>query len=121
MASPTTYSKLGFPLKFLGLNMKNFVFFAPFIRSSFPSIAYPCWDHSGRTSIRNLMNVNIKIVAEVLPSSGADSTAKYSLATIQDLKLLKTRFQDQKSDMQISLHMLDKTVMQQFECFLVIP
>ena len=42
LASPTTYSKLGFPLKFLGLNMKNFVFFAPFIRSSFPSIAYPC-------------------------------------------------------------------------------
>ena len=67
------------------------------------------------------MNVNIKIIAEVLPSSGVDSTAKYSLATTQDLKLLKNVSQDQKSDMQISLHMLGKTVMQQFECYLVIP
>ena len=52
LASPTTYSDLGFPLKFHGLNMKNFVFFVPFVHSNFPSIAYPCWNHSGRTSIR---------------------------------------------------------------------
>ena len=93
LASPATYSKLKSPLNFLGLPMDNFVF-APVIHSSFPSIAYPCWDHSGRTSICNLMNENIKIVAKVLPPGprSIDSTAKYSLATIQDLKLLKKRF-----------------------------
>ena len=67
------------------------------------------------------MNVNIKIIAEVLPSSGVDSIAKYSLATIQDFTLLKNVSQDHKSDMQISHHMLGKTAMQQFECYLVIP
>ena len=39
------------------------------------------------------MNENIKIVVEVLPPGpqSIDSTTKYSLATIQDLKLLKKR------------------------------
>ena len=48
--------------------MTGFVYFAPILRK-YPSVAYPCWDHSGRTSIRNLMNEKIKIVAEVLPKS----------------------------------------------------
>ena len=69
--------------------MKGFVFHAPILRE-FPSIAYPCWDHSGRTPIRNLMNQKIKIVAEVLPQS-AENIQKYSLATIQDLKALKAK------------------------------
>ena len=47
---------------FIGLPLPNFVFYAPLLRSEYPSIAYPCWDHSARTVVRNLMNSNITIV-----------------------------------------------------------
>ena len=67
--------------------MKGFVFYASILREV-PSITYPCWDHSGRTSIRNLMNENIKIVCEVLPPGNIQ---KYSFATIYDLKALKAK------------------------------
>ena len=89
LASPLTFEKFVQQIRFVGLKMKGFVFYAPILRE-FPSIAYPCWDHSGRTSIRNLMNQKIKIVAEVLPQS-AENIQKYSLATIQDLKALKAK------------------------------
>ena len=79
LASPLTFEKFLKQIRFVGLKMKGFVFYAPILRE-FPSIAYPCWDHSGRTSIRNLMNQKIKIVAEVLPQS-AENIQKYSLAT----------------------------------------
>ena len=46
LASPSTYSHAGISIKFLGLPRNDYCFFAPFIRSMFPSIAYPCWDHS---------------------------------------------------------------------------
>ena len=75
---------------FLGLPRKDFTFFAPFLRPRFPSIAYPCWDHSSRTSVRNLMNSNISIVAGILPS-GEDKVQRYSVASIHDLLTLKLR------------------------------
>ena len=92
LALPKTYKILHLSkgIKFIGLNMKGFVFCAPILRKNYPSIAYPCWDHSSRTSLRNLMNENIKIVAEVLPKS-ADGIKRYSIATIQDLKALKAK------------------------------
>ena len=92
LGTPKTYKNLHLnkDIKFIGLNMKGFVFHAPILRKSYPSIAYPCWDHSGRTSLRNLMNENIKIVAEVLPES-ADGIKRYSIATVQDLKALKAK------------------------------
>ena len=85
LASPSTFQNFDCHIKFVGLKIKGFVFYAPILREV-PSIAYPCWDHSGRTSIRNLMNENIKIVCEVLP---AGNIQKYSFATIYDLKALK--------------------------------
>jgi len=89
LGTPKTYKNLHLnkDIKFIGLNMKEFVFHAPILRKSYPSIAYPCWDHSGRTSLRNLMNENVKIVAEVLPES-ADGIKRYSIATVQNLKAL---------------------------------
>lgn len=87
LASPSTFQNFDNQIKFVGLKMKGFVFYAPILREV-PSIAYPCWDHSGRTSIRNLMNENIKIVCEVLPPSNIQ---KYSFATIHDLKALKAK------------------------------
>lgn len=68
-------------LDFLGLPRDDFMFLAPFLRASYPSIAYPCWDRSGRTAVRNLMNTGINIVAEVLPSmTGACNFQEYRIA-----------------------------------------
>ena len=50
---------------FLSLQRKDYYLFAPFVHSSYPSIAYACWDHSGRTVLRNLINRERTIVAEV--------------------------------------------------------
>ena len=69
--------------------MSGFAYFAPVLQKGYLSIAYSCWDHCGRTAIRNLMNENIKVVAEVI--SGADGSLTYSLATIQDLRELKKK------------------------------
>lgn len=87
LASPLTYQNLDNTIKFIGLKKKGFAFYAPILKAM-PSIAYPCWDHSGRTSIRNLMNENIKIVCEVMPPNNIQ---QYSFATIHDLKALKTK------------------------------
>ena len=87
-ASPNTYKNLQTDLKFLGLDADDFVYFAPVLRLGYPCISYPCWDHSSRTSVRNLMNQNIQIVAEVLIDE-KDGFAKYTLASIQDMKTLK--------------------------------
>ena len=46
-----------------GLRCKGYYFLAP--REGFPSIAYACWDHSARTVVRNLINQNHALVAEV--------------------------------------------------------
>ena len=89
LASPSTFHKFDDRIRFVGLKMKEFVFYAPILRE-IPSIAYPCWDHSGRTSIRNLMNENIKVVCEVIPPSNS-MIQRYSFATIYDLKALKSK------------------------------
>ena len=64
--------------------MEGFVFYAPILRKGLPSI--------GRTSLCNLMNERIQIVAEIIPNTKADGSngfAKYLIATVQDLKALK--------------------------------
>ena len=92
LATPSNYEVMDGRVKFLGLTMEGFVFYAPILRKGFPSIAYPCWDHRGRTSLHNLMNERIQIVAEAIPNTkadGSDGFAKYLIATVQDLKALK--------------------------------
>lgn len=89
-ASPDTYSCLNKTLYFIGLSIPGFRFYAPIFRAPYPSIAYPCWDHSGRTVVRNLMNENITIVCGILPNSG-DGLQCYQTACIQDLATLKSR------------------------------
>ena len=91
LASPATYSGVDGDIAYLGLPRPDFTCFAPILRPGYPSIAYPCWDHSGRTVVRNLMNANISIVAGVLPP-GQDRLQLYSVATINDLLTLKRRF-----------------------------
>lgn len=92
--SPCTYRKhisdddLYNSVQFIGLDRDDFMFFAPILRSPFPSIAYPCWDHSSRTVLRNLMNTNIAIVAEVLQTAGVFQ--QYKIASIKDLLLMKS-------------------------------
>ena len=94
LATPSNYEVMDGRVKFLGLIMKEFVFCASILQKEFPStsIAYPCWDHCGRTSLRNLMNKRIQIVAEIIPNtmaSASDGFAKYLITTVQDLKALK--------------------------------
>ena len=92
LATPSTYMDHcpTHSIKFIGLPLPNFVFYAPFLRSEYPSIAYPCWDHSARTVVRNLMNSNITIVCGELTNSG-DGMQCYRTATIHDLRALKNR------------------------------
>ena len=90
-ASPSTYAEL--EVTFVGLKRQDFSFYAPMLRPNYPSIAYPCWDHSSRTAVRNLMNGNISIVSEILESDNnsdrSDNTQLYKVATIHDLRKLK--------------------------------
>lgn len=87
LATPTEYLVDNLKVSFLGLRRTDFYLFAPFFRSGFPSIAYPCWDHSGRTVLRNLMRRDI--VAEV--STNASGMYISHAANIQDLRLLKKK------------------------------
>ena len=91
LATPKSYQQLQRKVRFIGLPMTGFAYYAPILHKGYPSIAYPCWDHCGRTSIRNLMNANISIVTEVIPpaSNTTPDCIKYSTATIQDLRALK--------------------------------
>ena len=85
LASPNTYN--GENMCFLGLRRPGFVFFGPFLKDTYPSIAIPCWDHSSRTSLRNLMNTKLTLTAGYIT---ADCGIKNAVvATIQDLHLLK--------------------------------
>ena len=88
LAIPVTYQHAKLMVTFLGLHRPDFHFLAPFLRPQYPSIAYPCWNHSSRMSLRNLMNDNLTIVAEKLPNSG-DGMQQYAIASIQDLHKLK--------------------------------
>ena len=87
LATPTDYLvELG--VTYLGLSRPDFFLFAPFFRSRYPSIAYPCWDHSGRTVLRNLMSNKRDIIAE----SDVTITAnlhKVVAASVRDLHHLK--------------------------------
>ena len=90
LATPSTYSHLDKIPMFVGLSNPNFRFYAPILRPPYPAIAYPCWDHSGRTVIRNVMHENITIVCGILPSTGGGFQC-YQIATINDLHILKRR------------------------------
>ena len=90
LASPATFLPVLSSTSFIGLERKDFIFFAPVLRPNFASVSYPCCDHSGRTVVRNLMNDKISIVAGMLPKNG-DGIQQYSIASIQDLKILKHR------------------------------
>ena len=79
-----------FGIKYIGLSMHGFNYVAPILREGYPSIAYPCWDHSARTAVRNLMNSNISIIAEGFTIASGINTAK--VASVHDLKLLKQNF-----------------------------
>lgn len=68
LATPSSYL-LDRGISYLGLSIPSFFLFAPSLRAGYPSIAYLCWDHSGRTVLRNLMNCNRSIVAEVFNGS----------------------------------------------------
>lgn len=90
LATPSTYSDVNKVPMFVGLSNKSYQFYAPLFRPPYPSIAYPCWDHSARTVIRNLMNENITIVCGILSTTG-DGIQCYQRATINDLHTLKRR------------------------------
>jgi len=79
LAMPKTYSKIldsSRIIKFIGLNMLGFVFYAPTLRKKYPSIMLGSFRQN---FFENLMNENIKIVAEVLPEIH-DGIKKYSIA-----------------------------------------
>ena len=93
LASTPTFNAIlpsDMQMKFIGLPINEFRFFAPFFRT-YPSIAYPCWDHSSRTVLRNLMNDNITVVCGTIPNHG-DGIQLYQTASIRDLHTLKSRF-----------------------------
>ena len=81
LATPTGYL-VKHKISFLGLKLKGFYLYAPFFCNNFPSIAYACWDHSGRTVLRNLMNQNRTIIAEIQESSGSIAIEYKSIATV---------------------------------------
>lgn len=87
LATPTRYLAKDLNVAYLGLSRPDFYLFAPFFRSSYPSIAYPCWDHSGRTVLRNLASSKREIVAEQMTSSNSLPTVV--AATVRDLHNLK--------------------------------
>ncbi len=90
LASPSTYELPELSLTFLGLPRDDYYFFAPFLRRAYPSIAYPCWDHSSRTVLRNLMNGRLTLACGKLGGT-TDGFQRYRTADIQDLRKLKMR------------------------------
>uniref|UniRef100_A0A1X7U6J9 Uncharacterized protein n=1 Tax=Amphimedon queenslandica TaxID=400682 RepID=A0A1X7U6J9_AMPQE len=74
-------------IKYLVLPMPSFIYAAPILRKGYPTIAYPCWDHSSRTSVRNLLNSRISIIAENFNSASGITTAK--IASVHDIRALK--------------------------------
>ena len=91
LATPSGYL-VTHKISFLGLKLKGYHLFAPFFRNNYPSIAYACWDHSGRTVLRNLTNQNRTIIAEIQESSDSIAVEYKSIATVQDLHQLKRVF-----------------------------
>ena len=93
LATPSDYL-VEHKISFLGLKLKGYFLFAPFFRNNYPSIAYACWDHSGRTVLRNLMNPNRTIIAGIQESSDSITVKYKGIATVQDLHQLKRVFPD---------------------------
>lgn len=90
--SPKSFITLLPEVQFIGLPLSGFCFFAPFFRT-YPSIAYPCWDHSSRTVLRHLMNKNIVIVSGIVSNQG-DGLQLYQMSSITDLHTLKNRYRN---------------------------
>ena len=88
LASPSTYVLSELSLSFLGLSRQDYFFFAPFLRQAYPSIAYPCWDHSGRTVLRNLINDRLTLVCGNFGGT-TNGFQRYQTADVQDLRKLK--------------------------------
>ena len=94
--------KLGTPCKylidhqlsFISLQLKGYCLLAQFFCKESPSIVYACWDHLGRTVLRNLMNCNRTLIAEVQEKddSLANGFEYKSTASIHDLHHLKRVF-----------------------------
>ena len=76
-------------ISFLGSVMEGYYLFVPFFRCKYPSIAHACWDHSGWTVLRNLMNQNHSITAEIQKSAAVGCR---SVASVQGLQQLKGVF-----------------------------
>uniref|UniRef100_A0A1X7VFT4 Uncharacterized protein n=1 Tax=Amphimedon queenslandica TaxID=400682 RepID=A0A1X7VFT4_AMPQE len=74
-------------VKYLTLPIHGFIYVAPILRKGYPSIAYPCWDHSSRAAVRNLLSSKISIVAESFTCESGIKTAK--IASVHDLRQLK--------------------------------
>ena len=85
LASPSTYVLSELSLSFLGLSRQDYFFFAPFLRQAYPSIAYPCWDHSGRAVLRNLMNDRLTLVCGNFGGT-TDGFQRYQTVDVQDLR-----------------------------------
>ena len=109
LATPSSCSVLAVQPRFIGLNQADFIFFAPFLRPGFPSIAYPYWDHSSRTSLKNLMNEKVQIVSGKLANKG-NGVQQYHIATVHGLQLLNNI-----SPMSTLHPTFDRTVMQRSE------
>ena len=74
---------------FLGLPpASGFMLFVPFFWHEYPCIAYACWDHSGRTAIRKLLNNKLELVAETV---GSKYLPHNIVASVQDLHHLKNK------------------------------
>ena len=89
LATPTEHLVKELKVAYLGLQRTDYYLFAPFFRL-YPSIAYPCWDHSGRTVLRNLTNSKREIVAERIDitSTSLPTVVAASVRDLHNLKLL---------------------------------
>ena len=79
LASPTTFLR-ELSIKFVGLPRQDVIFYASVLRGGYPSVAYPCWDHSGHTVLRNLMNKKFSIIASI--GNQSDHISKTKVAAI---------------------------------------
>ena len=66
LASLSTYAEAKLEVTFVGLKRQGSSYFAPMLWPNYPSIDYPCWNHSSQTAVYNLMTGNISIVPEIL-------------------------------------------------------
>ena len=74
-------------VKYLALPLQGFNYGAPILRKGYPSTAYSCWDHSSRTSVHNLLNSNISIVADNFSCASGIRTA--IIASVHDIRILQ--------------------------------